>query len=136
MCQFGQEYLQLYIDGELDPLEKLIVEEHLLVCPPCRQVLNQFKIIDWELHNRDVVIPQKLTTLRHEVIASYTAKNKTTASFGIKELYQIQHQVLKNSVAFMQFLPYSKVVEKTGKLIKRNLLHRWRFSWDHFFSFY
>jgi hypothetical protein len=38
--------LQAYIDGELDIVEKKTVEQHLLICPDCRQALDVLKIND------------------------------------------------------------------------------------------
>lgn len=48
MCRMDPDVLQDYIDGTIEPLEKIVLEEHLRVCSDCRIELNRLKIVDWD----------------------------------------------------------------------------------------
>ena len=41
------DLLHQYIDGALEPLENIILSEHLAGCQSCRRELNQLKLLDW-----------------------------------------------------------------------------------------
>src|SRR3989338_7047658 len=45
-CQKVKEKLYLFIDGELDNNESLLVKEHILSCPLCALILENEKKID------------------------------------------------------------------------------------------
>ncbi|WP_138493577.1 anti-sigma factor family protein [Paenibacillus pinistramenti] len=38
-----EEQLSAYLDGELNPGERLLVEKHLQICPSCRSLLEEMK---------------------------------------------------------------------------------------------
>jgi anti-sigma factor RsiW len=68
------DLLHQYIDGELGPLEKIILEEHLLSCPASRRELNQLKLLDWELKHQPVIeLPAELASCRMTALKAHMA---------------------------------------------------------------
>jgi len=85
MCDFNQEKLAAYLDNELNPAERAVVEAHLAGCPECRGFLDCLRNNDrlfcaavqteqpadfWQVYN--VKLRQRLTgqasVLRHRLI--------------------------------------------------------------------
>lgn len=42
-CQDVVEFLMQYLDDELPPEQKEVLQKHLSTCPPCRQYLNSYQ---------------------------------------------------------------------------------------------
>lgn len=114
------DLLHQYIDGELGPLEKIILEEHLLSCPASRRELNQLKLLDWELkHQPDIELPAELAACRMTALkahmAASTAGEKRQKSSVTKDLWRMQLRILQNSSSFISINPVSRTLGQTVK---------------------
>jgi len=115
--------LQLYIDSELNSLEKLLLEEHLKDCASCRKELNRLKILDWDFNSiaEKIDIPAlsglRKTTLDQHIKESQEGKS----AFGLKNVYELQYNTLKNSVNFIQHIPGNKLMVSSGKKLRNRL---------------
>lgn len=69
-CKFDIDLIQEYVEGTIEPLEKIFVEEHLKVCRKCRKELNQFKLLQYELENLEEPeeVPVELENVRDMVL--------------------------------------------------------------------
>ncbi len=111
------DLLQQYIDREINPLEKMLLEEHLLSCRTCRQELNQLKLLDWELkHESAIEVPAELAAYRMAAIkthfASATAQQKSTV---VRDLWRLQLQILHHTSSFMGYSPVNRTLNRTVK---------------------
>lgn len=110
--------LQQYIDLELNALEVLLLEEHLVTCQNCRQELNQLKLIDWDLKHQPVVeIPPELETYRINAIKNYLAdvevvNEKETSPY--KPWYLQQH-ILQHTFSFISYNPINRIAAQSAK---------------------
>lgn len=114
------DLLNQYIDGELGPLEKIILEEHLLSCPASRRELNQLKLLDWELkHQPAIELPAELAACRMTALkahmAASTAGEKRQKSSVTKDLWRMQLRILQNSSSFISINPVSRTLGRTVK---------------------
>ena len=124
MYHIYQDLLHQYIDNELAPYERLIIDEHIQMCNHCRQELNQLKIMDWDLAHMDIEIPVELAQVRRNCVKDHI---QHPSRIGIKEVVGLQRLTIKKSVSFMNYLPTNRFVEKAGsQLVKttENLLKR------------
>lgn len=119
-CRFDVNLILEYVEGTVEPLEKIFVEEHLKVCRKCRKELNQFKLLYYELENLEEPkeVPEGLENVRNTVLDNiFDAPSK----YRVKDF--INHQ--KNSIVlaseFVDYLPGKSIVEKgikaTGSII-------------------
>ncbi len=111
------DLLQQYVDREINPLEKVLLEEHLLSCRTCRQELNQFKLLDWELTNQQAIeLPEELVVYRMTALKNHFAKvpdpqrNSMARSF-----WRLQSQILFHTSSFIVCNPVSHTVNRTVK---------------------
>jgi len=122
MCKFDKDLLQEYIDGLIQPLERILLEEHIKYCKECRQDLNQLKILDWDLkHREEVEIPLELSSLRRATLEEYfTSVDKEQSRISDDILDKsLTYSTLKNTVHFVQFLPGKSIVNAAVKSKER-----------------
>ncbi len=117
MCNVDKALLQKYIDKDIDQLEKIILENHLLNCPECRKDLNQLKVIDWDLNSLTLPkAPKELASIRSSAINTYfETLDKGDTSFESKDIMNLQYRNLKNTVSFINYLPGNKIVQSAFK---------------------
>lgn len=110
-CKFDSDLIQMYIDGTIEPLEKVFVEEHLKVCKKCRKELTQFKLLYYELESLEEVeeFPEELEQVRNIVLDNiFEAPNK----YGIKDFINQQKKALVMATEFVEHVPGKKLVGK------------------------
>lgn len=118
MCRMDLDLLQYYIDRTIDPLEKIILEEHLRMCPDCRKELNRLKLIDWDLKSyfsqkEDVPVPEELAVLREASIRRFLKEERegtfgksenARGRLGFKEVLSLQVSNFNHSLMFINIL--------------------------------
>jgi anti-sigma factor RsiW len=111
------DLLEQYIDGELEPVEALILEEHLAGCLSCRQMLNQLKLIDWDLKHQPVVeVPPELEVYRIAAVKAYLATLKTAYKSGpLKDTWRLQKQIFQHSFGFVSYIPINRTISSSAK---------------------
>lgn len=111
------DLLQQYIDGTLEPLENIILAEHLSDCRRCRLELNQLKLLDWDMKHEPVIEPpaelaaHRMAALQAHLKAE-TAAQATTAT---KERWSLQKQTVQYTFAFISFNPVNRSVNRAVK---------------------
>ena len=71
ICRLDKNFLYSYADGTIEPLEKIIVEEHLKYCSECNHELEEIKNMDRELETLkydDIDIPDRLSLLSELIV--------------------------------------------------------------------
>ncbi len=109
-CKFDADLLQEYIDATINPLEKLVLEEHLKDCRTCRKNLTELKLLFWELEDADQIdVPLEASHI-HQRVASILDKDLETSRFVAKDFLNLQKKILDTSCKFTQFIPGFKSV--------------------------
>jgi len=44
-CQDVVDLVTTYLEGELQPADRLAFERHVAICPPCRGYLSQIRVV-------------------------------------------------------------------------------------------
>lgn len=103
-CKFDEFLLHEYLDGTIDPLEKIVLEEHLKNCTLCRKELTELKLLMWELESLDEMdIPPEITLLRTKALGELApAENQ---NFGIKEFIHVQRNIFRQAASFLEAVP-------------------------------
>jgi len=117
MCNIDKDLLQKYIDKDIEPLEKILLENHLLSCPQCRKDLNQLKIMEWDLNNINLPkAPKDLAAVRSTALDKcFKTIDEKENSLTSKDIIDLQYSNLKNTVSFINYLPGRKLVESAFK---------------------
>jgi len=119
-CKFDIDLIQMYIDGTIEPLEKVFVEEHLKVCKKCRKELTQFKLLYYELESLEETkeVPDEIENVRAMVLDNIF---DSSSKYGIKDYINQQKKSLDIASAFIDYIPGKKTIKKgikaTGSII-------------------
>lgn len=120
-CTIDKDILHLYIDGQLNPIEKLILQEHLAICPQCSMELNQLKILEWDLKNdMDIVFPSELKDIR-EALVNQCSGEETRPGLEMKDIYRLQYSTMKHSLSFVNYLPGRRLVSAGSEVVSRTI---------------
>ncbi len=113
--------LQEYIDNELTPLEKMIIEDHLASCYSCRSELNQLKIVDWELKNQPLPAPpRELAKIRTQVVKKCSYEMRKGADpININKILQLQLKIARNTTSFIRLNPVNQTI---SSVVKKSIL--------------
>ncbi len=119
-CRFDIDLILEYVEGTIEPLEKIFVEEHLKVCRKCRKELNQFKLLYFELENLEEPkeVPEELEGIRNTVLDNIF---DVPSKYGVKDFVRQQKNSMALASEFVDFLPGKSMLEKglktTGTVI-------------------
>lgn len=111
-CSFDQDLIQEYLEETIDPLEKIILLEHLKVCKSCRKELTELKLLYWEITDiPGVDIPSEAHIVRENVLnlireskSSYIEKS----TFTLKNYIAMQSNIVDTASFFFKFVPGAK----------------------------
>lgn len=115
-CSLNQDYLQMYIDNQLDNLEIIVLEEHLKTCKSCLRELNKLKVLDWDLRRMpEPEVPEELEALREKLVAQYVVPQQSEDAeenkYSNTDYLKLQYSNIKHTIKFVNYLPGSKVVK-------------------------
>lgn len=108
-CKFDTDIIQKYVEGTIDPLEKIFLEEHIKVCRSCKKELTELKLLFWELENineNEVEVPVEASVAMETVIDGIMASG--TSRYGIKDFINSQKKAFEGMGVFIGFIPGSK----------------------------
>lgn len=108
--------LQDYLEGTIDPVEKIFVEAHLNTCKSCRRELSELKLMFWELGNKsnyEIEYPHELEDMPADLINIVLGEEKKSSA---RKVVDMQLNSLKLSQKFLNYLPGAK---QTPKILKK-----------------
>ncbi len=118
-CRISEETLHEYLDGELEELNVLVLEEHLRTSEDCRIKLEQIKTLSAELDSwaaADMEMPDELDLIGRRVYVESTGKGFTAGDF-----LKVQAAAVNGPLIFLDHLPGRRVAAKTVKVLSRSI---------------
>lgn len=111
------EWLQAFLDHELDPEACNQLKKHLAGCRSCRQELSQLKLLWLELsHSEPMVVPPELSYLRQQVLESTRASRTKSRedSFSYWGTQKLAWQSLTLATAYLPGAGKLKEIPKSA----------------------
>ena len=99
---------QEWLDSDWENAEHQLFYEHLKMCPDCRSLVNQCKIMDWNLYHLSAPAPlaAELENVRLQAIEQIQAELPVREnSLGLADLYSVSLGNLKYASYYTSFLP-------------------------------
>ena len=106
-CSFDQNLLQDYLENTIEPLEKIILIEHLKVCKKCRQELTELKLLYWEFNSLpDIDLPEEVQSVK-EAVMNTIAEEQINGNnkYSFKNYISTQSGALESASIFLRFIP-------------------------------
>jgi hypothetical protein len=98
-CDFDQELLTGYLDGELSPREQAEVESHLPACDPCRGELDELRELVGSVKNLPTIpVPDSLS---EGIRAGLESSGAKVHSFPKKRGFRVEWAVSAAAVVFV-----------------------------------
>lgn len=115
-CKLDVTLLQDLLEGMIDPIEKLFVEEHLKSCKKCRKELAELKLLFWDLNdktNYDINIPVELDQIKDSLLQEFAVKPTKNTTEIVLDVQR------KNARAAGMFLGYVPGVKASNELVRK-----------------
>ena len=120
ICSLDRVLLEEYVDGMLNEIERLLVEEHIKSCDSCRKQLTEMKLLFWEIESisdRPIAFPDELGLLADKLMA--TVKTKPDTVFKkVSNVFATQKRVTLAALGFSKSLPLAR---ETKTVVKKTL---------------
>ncbi|HWQ73210.1 MAG TPA: zf-HC2 domain-containing protein [Desulfitobacteriaceae bacterium] len=117
-CKLDRVLLQDLLEDIIDPVEKLVVEEHLKICKECRKELTELKLLFWDLNNKsnyEIALPAEVDQIKDAILERAAGK---VSQSTVKIILNIQRKNVRASGIFLDYVPG---VKAGNKLIKNGM---------------
>lgn len=121
-CKLNKEFLYSYADNTIDPLEKILLEEHLKYCEECSKALALILSIDntlIDLGKENLTFPKKLNTISKLVAENCISKiEEDNLKLKIKNMYKsykLTNSSIRNSRNLYKKNPFNRFINKNIK---------------------
>lgn len=111
-CKFDSDMLQEYLEGTIDTVEKIFLEEHLKQCKKCRLDLTRLKLLFYELESLEQgehEVPVQMDAIRENVLDNLFEAEES--KFGLKEFVKQQKENVNLASAFIEYIPGKKAIK-------------------------
>jgi hypothetical protein len=123
-CKFDKYIIQKYIDNSIDPLELIVLREHLAVCQDCKQELELMSKLEDSMYNYFGSIPNNdlLDEFSMNVLEScYVESDKNKLINVLSKAWDMNKLVARNASSYAKYLPGRKYIVKTAKKASASL---------------
>jgi len=117
-CKLDVTLLQDLLEGTIDPIEKIFVEEHLKTCRACRKNLAELKLLFWDLNdktNYEVSLPPQLNQVKDSLLQQFASESGKNATEIVLDVHR------RNTKSARMFLDYLPGVKTSNELVKKGL---------------
>ncbi len=117
-CKLDRVLLQDLLEDIIDPVEKLVVEEHLKICKECRKELTELKLLFWDLNNKsnyEITLPAEVDQIKDAILERAAGKVSQSTT---RIILNIQRKNIRASGIFLDYVPG---VKAGNKLIKNGM---------------
>jgi hypothetical protein len=117
-CKFDKGLIQSYIDNTIEPLELIVLKEHIAVCQDCKFELDLMSKLDTSMYeyfgnmpNNDFLDEFSMNILNHCYVESKSKGVKARLS----KAWEINKMVVNNASRYTSYLPGSKLAANAAK---------------------
>lgn len=123
-CKFDKNLIQNYIDNTIDPLELIVLKEHIAVCQDCKFELDLMSKLDSSMYEYFNSLPnnEMLDEISMNVLNECYAGSKFRRfKEGISKTLQINKMVVSNASRYTAYLPGSKLAANITKKARKGI---------------
>jgi predicted anti-sigma-YlaC factor YlaD len=115
-CSFEKDIIQKYVDNTIDPLELIVLKEHIAVCEDCKFDLELMSKLENSMYEYFDTLPnnEMLNQFSLEILEECYSKAYSYKDEIIKA-WQINKAVVQNASRYTSYLPGSKLAAKAAK---------------------
>ncbi|OGO78650.1 MAG: hypothetical protein A2Y23_00655 [Clostridiales bacterium GWB2_37_7] len=117
-CIFDKNIIQKYVDNTIDPLELVVLKEHIAVCRDCRFDLELMSKLENSMYEYFGSIPSSdlLDKFNIKVLETcYKQSNTKNKKRGIVKAWEVNKAIVSNAARCTAYIPGSKLAVNTAK---------------------
>lgn len=117
-CKFDKDLIQNYVDNTIEPLELIVLKEHIAVCQDCKFELDLMSKLDSSMYEYFDNMPNNelLDEFGTYVLDKCYESNKFNGfRSGISKAWQINKMIVSNASRYTSYLPGSKLAANVAK---------------------
>lgn len=123
-CKFDKDLIQNYVDNTIEPLELIVLKEHIAVCQDCRFELDLMTKLDDSMyaHFNNMPNSDMLDEFSINVLSQCYEESKSKGiKAGISKAWQINKMVVNNASRYTSYIPGSKLAANAAKKASKGL---------------
>ncbi|MDF2892014.1 MAG: hypothetical protein K0R80_2381 [Clostridia bacterium] len=115
-CSFEKDIIQKYVDNTIDPLELIVLKEHIAVCQDCKFELELMSKLESSMYEYFDSLPnnEMLDQFGMDILDKCYSKPYSYKD-GIAKAWQINKLVVNNASRYTSYLPGSKLAANAAK---------------------
>jgi hypothetical protein len=123
-CKFDKDIIQKYVDNTIEPLELIVLKEHIAVCQDCRFELDLMNKLESSLHDYFGDLPNSklLDEFGIKVLDKcYKGSKSKSIKAGISKVWRINKMAVSNASMYASYIPGSKLAANTAKKASKGI---------------
>jgi hypothetical protein len=123
-CKFDKDLIQNYIDNTIEPLELIVLKEHIAVCQDCKFELDLMSKLDSSMYEHFNSIPKNemLDEFSMYVLDKcYEDPKPKKFKARVSKVWQINKMVVSNASRYTSYLPGSKLAANVARKAKNSI---------------
>lgn len=123
-CKFDKDIIQKYVDNTIDPLELIVLKEHIVVCQDCKFELDLMSKLDSSMYEYFSGLPNNdlLEDFSTKVLDKcYKGSKSKSIKDGVAKIWSINKILASNASRYTSYLPGSKLAAKTAKKASKGI---------------
>lgn len=123
-CKFDKELIQNYLDNTIEPLELIVLKEHIAVCQDCKFELDLMSKLDSSMYEYFDNLPNNEMLDEYSMNAlneCYESSNSKSFIAKVSKTWQINKMVISNASRYTSYLPGSKLAANAAKKARNGI---------------
>lgn len=122
-CKFDQEIIHKYVDNTIEPLELIVLKEHIKVCEDCKLELQLMNKLEDSMYDYFIAMPEPdmLNKFSMEVLKQCYESKGYSYRAGLAKAWEINKAVITNASRSIGYIPGSKLAASTVKKLSKSI---------------
>jgi hypothetical protein len=114
-CKFDKEIIQKYVDNTIEPLELIVLKEHIKVCQDCKFELDLMSKLENSMLNYFAELPehQLPASFMDDVLGKcYEGRSPYSYRDVLSRTWKVNKSIVQNISRYASYMPGSKLAAK------------------------
>lgn len=114
-CKFDKEIIQKYVDNTIEPLELIVLKEHIAVCHDCKFELDLMSKLESSMMSYFAELPDQQLPERFvaDVLEQcYEGRSQYSYRDVLSKTWEVNKSIVQNASRYATYLPGSKLAAR------------------------
>lgn len=114
-CKFDKEIIQKYVDNTIEPLELIVLKEHIKVCPDCKFELDLMSKLENSMLDYFAVLPEQelpVGFIDGVLEKCYEGRSHYSYRDVLSKTWEVNKSIVQNASRYASYMPGSKLAAR------------------------